>query len=288
VPRESGRAYLSSRVAGLLHQYVKGLSGPALPMDLERLAHLAGIREVRDVQMVPEGVLNVDRGEFVVYLQNNFVQLPSGSTRRRFTLAHEICHTLFFEQSPGKSLRRRRISEDDLEALCNIGAGWLLLPDDAIYSRIRREGQIQSVSQILEFAKISCVSLEVLFRRLHDNPSKWLQIDNSFVLLRESNEGRKIRGCAYGPWLTAQFPVPRLWEMESEWLSKCGTKLRNTAKGDHTFESPIGLVTVVRHRLTSQDQILHIQLRMDRDSVIEQGALSFELPSLNSDSADIE
>jgi hypothetical protein len=53
------------------------------------------------------------------------------ATRRNFTVAHELCHTFFYEYVPEMKFVPHR-TDDAEEALCNYGAGELLMPGPAV------------------------------------------------------------------------------------------------------------------------------------------------------------
>jgi hypothetical protein len=57
--------------------------------------------------------------------------------RARFTVAHEACHTFFYEFAP--EIKFRPHETDDLEErLCNLGASVLLIPSAALTARSRK------------------------------------------------------------------------------------------------------------------------------------------------------
>lgn len=107
--------------------------------------------------------------------------------RLRFSLAHEIAHTLFYdlgEGSPaiGKKFRSGggRTALEHLERSCNKLAAHLLLPTPMLAKSIRALRNYEPES-FLELARKAGVSIEVLVRRLSDQSS----------LL----SGRYFRGC---------------------------------------------------------------------------------------------
>jgi hypothetical protein len=115
----------------LVTQYAECFGGVEIPLDMDVLASLRDIRkselppvQSEDAELVPDGRggveyrVNPDRPE----------------TRRRFSVAHEICHTFFpdFEtkvwcRSDAK-YRLRSDPADRIEMLCDIGASELLMP----------------------------------------------------------------------------------------------------------------------------------------------------------------
>ena len=94
--------------------------------------------------------------------------------RLRFSLAHEIAHTLFYdlgEGSPavGKKFRSGggRTALEHLERSCNKLAAHLLLPTPMLAKSIR-ELKSYKPESFLELARKAGVSIEVLVRRLSD------------------------------------------------------------------------------------------------------------------------
>lgn len=85
--------------------------------------------------------------------------------RIRFTMAHELCHTFFYELVPELKYRNRK-SDDCEEALCNVGAAAFLMPASGLR---RRAGQIPVCIESLEtLAAEYRVSLPAMFLRLRD------------------------------------------------------------------------------------------------------------------------
>ena len=146
---EKGRAVVLDAVE-------KGWSGP--PFDPFRLADELRIPvtprdDVLDARLVPSGA----RGR-IEFNPNR----PSG--RIRFSLAHEIAHTLF----PGYSteIRQRGPSRGDtwqVELLCNIAAAELLMP---IGTAVELEDESVDIDNLMRLRKQFDVSTEALFLRM--------------------------------------------------------------------------------------------------------------------------
>ena len=136
-----------------------GWEGP--PFDPFELARILGIEvvpkdELRDARTVPVG-----GGE--VAIEYN----PTRPRHRlRFSLAHEIAHTLFPDVA--KILRYRDNPAagppDDwqLELLCNVAAAELLMPTDTL--PMLREGPLE-IEELMQLRADFGVSTEVLLRR---------------------------------------------------------------------------------------------------------------------------
>ncbi len=139
-----------------------GVNG--LPVDVDALASALGIRQ-RTAPFPFAGRVYVEpSGQLVMDLNAD-----DGSTRRRFTCAHEIVHTLFpgfrrdfryrLDTVTGQADRGR----GDEEYLCDLGAASLLMPAELVRDRYSIE---QGLSAIEELAADAEVSLEAAGNRL--------------------------------------------------------------------------------------------------------------------------
>jgi len=83
--------------------------------------------------------------------------------RLRFTMAHEVCHTFFYELVPELKFCDHGVDQEE-EKLCNIGAAELLVPTNQI-KRLARNAPI-SIETLEDLAARYQVSLEVMLLRL--------------------------------------------------------------------------------------------------------------------------
>jgi hypothetical protein len=124
-------AAIRLRARELINLYVAQFGDPSLPINLDVLASLRGIGQSEelpvhrpDAELVPDGAGGVAMR----------VNPDRPSTRRRFSVAHEISHTFFPDYSTKEWCRtdaryRDRDDPDDyLEMLCDIAASELLFP----------------------------------------------------------------------------------------------------------------------------------------------------------------
>ena len=178
------REFINSRVDWILGRNPKNL-GP--PVDLEAVAQDAGIN-VRYIPMIPEGVFAIEKAQAVIYLQSNFTTESSARLRQRFTFAHEICHSLFydFRRSP-PSVLRGTPRGDGLESLCHHGAGQLLVPLEQLLTAVGTEG-VSNVDDILNLTRSFNVSLEVMIRRIA-KVEQSRPADAAFVLAKRDSSG---------------------------------------------------------------------------------------------------
>lgn len=122
--------------------------------------------------------------------------LPS---QTRFTIAHELGHTLFYTQKAGhrpQSLisASEREQVDKYEALCNFAAARLLLPNESFRS-VMAAKNILEPRVLREIAENSAVSPEVLIFRI-DPLSRWLNEDAAIMCAQKSGDTVNIKACS--------------------------------------------------------------------------------------------
>jgi hypothetical protein len=122
----SSNPHLDRRIENLIGEYIKQTRSDSspFPIDLNVMAQLLGNVNVEEREMIPEAAVQVLGLRFRIYLRSNFMDRPGARVRRRFSLAHEIAHTFFFEvrDSSLKPIRGAPRG-DNLEAACHEGAG---------------------------------------------------------------------------------------------------------------------------------------------------------------------
>jgi Zn-dependent peptidase ImmA (M78 family) len=137
----------------------RGWSGP--PFDPLKLAQIMGIEvvgkeSVRDARTVAD-----DNGRLKIEVNPNRPQ-----PRLRYSVAHELAHTLFPDCA--KHVRNRAAyheltgDEWQLEALCNIGAAELLMPAGS-FPELRKEDL--AIGRLLDLRLIYGVSMEAVLIR---------------------------------------------------------------------------------------------------------------------------
>jgi len=192
---------------------------PTLPVNVSELAKLRGVTSVEKRKMIPEAVLGLEPPGFRIYLQSNFENFPGAIIRQRFSLAHEIAHTFFYELSDGKWRPMRDAPRgDSLEAACQKGAGLLLVPRRFLAQEIRNIGEPIGAKHTLELARRFEVSTEVMIRRL-DEDGAFATTDIAVVLVRRPpGSSAVIEYATYPPWLKSLLPIPRRGASFSSWV----------------------------------------------------------------------
>ncbi|MGH9728614.1 MAG: ImmA/IrrE family metallo-endopeptidase [Candidatus Acidiferrales bacterium] len=130
--------------------------------------------------------------------------------RERFTLAHELAHTVFYQLNGGVPKPIKGLPKGQkLERLCHIGASQILIPDSVLKHVVRTKGEVASAETILDLARFFSVSVEVLMRRLH---KLGLIANEKFAaILVDTVEGRRrvIQAACYGPPLSCNATPPK-------------------------------------------------------------------------------
>lgn len=179
-------------LAARLRQSVrwKGLATP-----LDRLIRL---RNVLEVEIIPD--LNYDGS--VRPLADSFdggfrMELKGGGSRSRirFTTAHELCHTFFYEFVPELKFCPHEVDQDE-ERLCNLGAAELLMPSATLRNRCK--GLSICLDSLETLAGAYDVSINAMFLRLrslklwHSELSTWHHMTGGGFALHRLLGGRPL------------------------------------------------------------------------------------------------
>ena len=186
-----------------------------VPVNLMKLAARIGA-VVEEREMIPEAATDVKDGRFHIYLQSNFKDMPGAALRSRFSLAHEIGHTLFYEQQiSALNSRKDAPTGDRLEAACQKAAAMILVPCKPLRSEIRRR-EVSNAAAIVDLADRFEVSTEVMLRRLNELG----EFENGWapVLTRRNGRMFEIEYAAYPPWLKSHLGKPQIGTDFSMWF----------------------------------------------------------------------
>lgn len=172
-----------------------------------------------------------DRDGFVV-----LVNADHPSTRQRFSVAHEIVHTFFYDIDKTPPMRPPAIARPDEheERLCDRGAAELLVPTDALKKRalVLASGAEAVVALATEFD----VSTQVMARRLVED-DLWPGV--TIVLLRWIPEGESGKPDACRVLWAAErtpFTVPEGCSVHTGELVIDACKRRTEADGETDLE----------------------------------------------------
>jgi hypothetical protein len=181
----------------------------SIPVDIGRIASLRGLREAQELSgsACREGRLVPVSGGFLVQLRSS-----SSAARRRFSLAHEIGHSIFYRNDGARPSHEIGIlSFDEMSAeerICNLFAGALLMPVGRLRDQLScmPRGDPAAVLTTLErTAQRFQVSLRALVERLSSvqpETSPYVVIYLRFRENQVSNVDPRLRVdacCALGP-----------------------------------------------------------------------------------------
>ena len=144
-------------------------SGQRIPVDIHSLAKTLGVKRYRRAAMSEAGRLATEPGGFVIELaQRRSGHSHSLSKSERFTVAHELAHTVFFSKDPPSPRRvAPRFDASEEELFCNMVASALLMPHRATAAGWEAlPGEASDASRILIMADRYQVSPNAMARRL--------------------------------------------------------------------------------------------------------------------------
>lgn len=147
-----------------------------------------GVRDIVFKPMTADGGLAIKGREFCIFVRSDSKEvetlrekfrgrdgrdaLPS---RLRFTIAHEILHTFFYQKS-GDSLRNQvtqtgEVARTKLEEICNSGARRILMPKKLFALESVQELDFRNPRVLRDLSKAAGVSPDVLVKRIGDTNS---------------------------------------------------------------------------------------------------------------------
>jgi O-acetyl-ADP-ribose deacetylase (regulator of RNase III) len=210
----------------------RGWSGP--PFDPRALASILGIPvvasdDVRDARTVPTG----DAPGIVIEFNPN--RSPG---RVRYSLAHELAHTLFADCAEQVRDRARHVdisaSDWELEALCNIAAAEFVMPVAAFPAA---GASAMSFEQLLDLRREWDVSIESLLIRAVQVSSRARAVFAAARVEEGVNAGRYrldyVIGSPASP--SASLPFSRGTILPSNSIVEQCRAIGYTAKGEETW-----------------------------------------------------
>lgn len=161
---DSPRQAVRNRVAGVIAEArARGWDGP--PFDMEVLASLRDI-----VVKTADGLSDDQDGCFIPGSPPMILVNPrTPRTRQRYTIAHEIVHTLLPDHRTGGSARPwtyRFDGQSPVEQLCQVGASELLMPTPELEDLLGGRPETLEVARAV--VRVFDVSLEAAIRHLVD------------------------------------------------------------------------------------------------------------------------
>lgn len=237
---------------------------PALPIDLQAVAREIGNIDIECREMIPEAAVQIEGGRFKIYLQKNFQDRPGALRRQRFSLAHEIAHTFFFDLQDGSlSPVKGGPRGLQLEKACHECARMLLIPERFLDRELKKIDGRVSTQEVLQWAKTFDVSVEVLLRKLQGHPA----LESHEVSFALVNNGR-IKFVIYPPWLKSLLPVPTKDIFFQEWLSPAGASLQVLENNSYRVTEREIVLSALFSRLTASRSLFEIRIT-DRNAQLK-------------------
>jgi len=136
----------------------------ALPVDLEAISREFGVIEItRERGLGADAMLVPVAGGFALRL--NEPQPSFG--RLRFSWAHELVHSLFYEMKGNMPARRIPSGSETEELVCDLGAREILLPESSLESVYKTMSNAAGGSELIaRLSKLAVVSPQVMASRL--------------------------------------------------------------------------------------------------------------------------
>lgn len=142
--------------------------GPTVPVPVGKIASLRRIEEFRIRNISHTGSLIMTKTGFACTLSEG----ESQGVRKNFAVAHEIGHTEFFDISewpPRFLIPPELMYSQEVERLCNIFSGALLIPEESLTSIAEALSRRLAFDEIDRLSDKFAVSREVLIHRLQDS-----------------------------------------------------------------------------------------------------------------------
>jgi hypothetical protein len=193
-----GQDYVA-RCAESLNPKASGSRGRHGPVDLLSLAEAASVKWLQFRPLPIEGGLTPTTGGFDVCvnhtemtrrarpLDHSGVELTK---RQRFTLAHEIAHTFFYEVVTNDETLPHQLEGTPVahrvEECCNYGARRILMPMSLLSRELEQSKDLIGVATADRLANLFNVSIEVCIRRLNDYAAD-RSLDSAILMVREGS-----------------------------------------------------------------------------------------------------
>lgn len=165
------------------------------PQQLESALRDRNIQQVEFVHNLPsEGSLEPVGTEF----RHGFVmrlKKSAADVRIRFTMAHELCHTFFYELVPEMKFAPHE-TDDEEERLCNLGAAAFLLPASVLRRRVKKlQPRLDTLELLSADYRVSIPTMMLRLRELglwHCEVALWHRMSDGKFVLDRLYGGRRL------------------------------------------------------------------------------------------------
>ena len=234
-PEDAIRSSAREVVLAAMRDY--GWSGP--PFDLVALASLRGFKVTETTDLRSGQDACITPGQILLNGNKPLV-------RRRYSLAHEIVHTLFPDyhaqlKEAGILWRAEGEGEPLVEELCQVGAAELLMPLTVFSERANRSGP--TLENVHGLTNVFGASFEAVARRMAEVSDRMV----ATCILEPTRESVRIVRVTTSEsmpreifWVGRVLPVDS--SVGSEWarLRKAGRGLQHHRRYDETWTSDAG------------------------------------------------
>ncbi len=248
------------------------------PVDLFDLARIQRVTAVDLRPMLPTGGLSCRSSGFVIYVQDlarsepsevavarPITDRPRMTTRQRFTMAHELGHTLLFQTSDPPQPRAGSPKGAKLEALCHRAARRILMPPKLVAAEIAKRPRLDT-RNIRDLAQLFDVSVEVVLRRC-DELTTVRDSDRAVLYVRKRSSGvEEIAGFYCSKWFQIRKGRPEIAMSPAKWLSGLVEEsFWSDSKAISTFKDADWEADITRVPFTQREYFVELEGRY-RDS----------------------
>jgi hypothetical protein len=176
--------FWKGRVLSQGETLAKEYGGNVLPISLKRIANVRKVRAVVFRPLLVDGCLTIIDDGFKIYIRckkhqadevrarfESECEIGPLPQRMRFTVAHEIAHTLFYDLSHGRPKHRLNVEHqkrlETLERVCNKVAARILLPTDLLREELKKSDPFDP-STLRRIAEKAAVSGPMLVNRIKE------------------------------------------------------------------------------------------------------------------------
>lgn len=220
----------SQRVEVWADTVYSSIGCPSPPIDLYALARRRRVKSIKLRLMIPRGAVVPVDGGFEVFIRNlepkdTDIENPEPdglfNAQQRFTLAHEIAHTHFFQGLEGTPIPSTEVKlHSDLEEICDRAAKRILVPRDLLRKEIRLSNggsQHIDIGFVRSMASRFRASYEVILERLRaaepDGPTS-----RCLLLARRRDGETRVMTWFLGSSLLSALPPLHKYQAIKTWL----------------------------------------------------------------------
>ena len=222
-----------------------------LPVPLKRIAESRNVRRVVFRPLLVDGCLTITDEGFNIYVRCEKERAQEATTkfeaedqtaglptRMRFTIAHEIAHTFFFDLSRGRPRNRLAVDHHNsvrtLERVCNQAAARMLLPTDLVRLEFKKL-DVYDPAALRRLAEKAVVSPQMLVNRMGELLSHLNGI-GGFGYAEPDGLGYRLKAIRTHCLLEDVFPRATIGSLVSDLIASPKFLLNGGPVSDETVE----------------------------------------------------